>query len=138
MANFTLATSERFRTRDGQRQERTEWHTIVAFGKQAEFCRDYLRKGKLMLVEGKLQTREWTDNNNVKRYRTEIVAREFHFVGPRSDDDPAPPAGGGGGGGGRGGGHRSGPSDGERRGSGGKNHGGGSEENNYIEDDIPF
>ena len=87
VANFSVATSERYRGRDGQRQERTEWHNIVAFQKLAEFCKNYLRKGKQVYVEGRLQTSDWTDNNNVKRYRTEIIARSIQFVGPKTDGD---------------------------------------------------
>ena len=58
----------------GQRQERTEWHRIVVWGKQAEHCGEYLRKGRSVLVEGRIQTREWTDQQGVKKYTTEIVA----------------------------------------------------------------
>jgi single-strand DNA-binding protein len=83
VCNFTVATSERFKDRDGNQQERTEWHRIVAWGKLAELARDYLAKGRQVYVEGSLETREWTDKDGVKRYTTEIKAREILFLGER-------------------------------------------------------
>ena len=101
VANFTLATDERWTNKDGERQERTEWHRIVAWRKLAEFCGEYLSKGRLVYVEGKLQTRDWEDKEGNKRKTTEIVADRINFVGPRpgSDSDSSdggPPSGSGG------------------------------------------
>lgn len=94
VANFTLATTERFTGRDGgERQERTEWHRITAWGRTAELCAQYLSKGRSVYVEGRLQTREWEDKEGQKRRTTEIVALSVQFLGGRE--------GGGGGGGAR-------------------------------------
>jgi single-strand DNA-binding protein len=82
VANFTLATNERWGGKDGQpAQERTEWHRIVTFGRTAENCGQYLDKGRSVYVEGRLQTREWTDKEGQKRYTTEIVANTVQFLG---------------------------------------------------------
>ncbi len=88
VANFTLATSEQWTDRNGERQERTEWHRIVVWGRLAEICGQYLQKGKQVYIEGRLQTREWEDQNGQKRYTTEIVAREMQMLG-RAGDAPA-------------------------------------------------
>jgi single-strand DNA-binding protein len=74
VANFTLATNESWTDKQGQKQERTEWHRIVVWGKAAELCGEYLSKGRQVYVEGKLQTREWTNKEGQKQYSTEIVA----------------------------------------------------------------
>lgn len=79
VANFRIATSERW-TKDGEKQERTEWHRIVAWRKTAEFCGEYLKKGRSVLVEGRLQTRKW-EKDGVDRYTTEIVADRVTPVG---------------------------------------------------------
>ena len=82
VANFSLATNERFGGKDGQpAQERTEWHTVVLFGRQAEIAGEYLKKGRSVYIEGRLQTREWTDKEGQKRYTTEIVAQTVQFLG---------------------------------------------------------
>ncbi len=86
VANFSLATTERFTDRNGARQERTEWHRIVIFGKLAETCAQYLSKGRQVYVEGRLTTREYeAKDGSGKRYRTEIVARQVQFLGRRRD-----------------------------------------------------
>jgi len=85
VTNFRIATSERWTGRDGQQQERTEWHRIVTFGKLAETCRDYLSKGRQVYVEGRIQTRQWEDRDGNKRYTTEIVAQTVRFLGGRGD-----------------------------------------------------
>jgi len=85
VANFTLATNEYFNNRDGERQERTEWHRVVTWGKQAEFCSNYLSKGRQIYVEGRLQTREWEDKAGEKRRTTEIVAMTVQALGSRGD-----------------------------------------------------
>ncbi len=111
VATFTVATNERWTDKSGQPQERTEWHRIVVWGKQAENCGQYLRKGRPVYIEGRIQTREWTDKEGQKRYTTEIVANQVQFLGgrdgtgPREDFGPPPqefemgPTGGGAGGG---------------------------------------
>lgn len=84
VANFTLATNESFKGKDGERQERTEWHRIVAWGKQAEFCANYLGKGRQIYVEGRIQTREWDDKDTgQKRRATEIVANTIQALGSK-------------------------------------------------------
>jgi single-strand DNA-binding protein len=84
VANFTLATTERFSGRDGgERQERTEWHRVTAWGRTAELCAQYLSKGRSVYVEGRLQTREWEDKEGQKRRTTEIVALSVQFLGGR-------------------------------------------------------
>jgi single-strand DNA-binding protein len=93
VANFTVATNERWRDREGNTQERTEWHRIVVWDKQAETCAQYLQKGRSVYVEGRLQTREWEDREGQKRTTTEIVAQNVTFLGSRGE--------GGGGAGGR-------------------------------------
>ncbi len=109
VANFTLATSRRYKDRDGQQQEQTEWHRIVAWARLAEICAEYLTKGKQVYIEGRLQTREWEDKEGNKRYTTEIVALDMQMLGRRGDfeqdarpqgpdsDAPAPAPGGAGG-----------------------------------------
>ena len=82
VANFTLATNERFGGKEGQpAQERTEWHRIVAWGRTAENCAQYLDKGRSVYIEGRLQTREWQDKEGQKRQTTEIVALTVQFLG---------------------------------------------------------
>ncbi len=82
-----MATSENRRDREGNQQEQTEWHRIVTFGKLAEICGQYLKKGKLVYIEGRIQTRNWEDKDGVKRYTTEIVANNMTMLGKRGDDD---------------------------------------------------
>ena len=111
VARFTLATNERFlNTATREAKDRTEWHKIVVWGKQAEFCEKYLDKGKLVLIEGKLRTRSWQDKDGNKRTTTEIEAENITLLGKRegygtgaetpeyepraaspSEDEPAPP-----------------------------------------------
>src|SRR6476660_5080771 len=83
VANFRIATSESWTDKSGQKQERTEWHRIVVWGKLGELCGEYLAKGRQCFVEGRLQTREWTDKENKKNYTTEIVATTIQFIGSR-------------------------------------------------------
>ncbi|WP_229908168.1 single-stranded DNA-binding protein [Comamonas sp. JC664] len=100
VANFRIATSESWVDKNGQKQERTEWHRIVVWGKLAELCGEYLKKGRQCYVEGRLQTREWTDKENRKNYTTEVVANAVTFLGG-GGRDAGDGMGGGGGGGGR-------------------------------------
>jgi len=81
VANFTLATNEAWVAKSGERQERTEWHRIVVWGKQAEIANEYVKKGKQIYVEGSLQTRQWDDRNGQKRTTTEIRAQRFVLLG---------------------------------------------------------
>jgi single-strand DNA-binding protein len=84
VANFSLATNRRWRDRDGNRQEQTEWHDIVCWGRQAEVAGQYLTKGKQIYVEGRLQTRSWEDRQSgEKRYRTEVICENFQMLGSR-------------------------------------------------------
>lgn len=83
VANFRIATSESWNDKNGQKQERTEWHRIVVWGKLAELCGEYLAKGRQCFIEGRLQTREWTDKENKKNYTTEVVATSVVFLGGR-------------------------------------------------------
>jgi single-strand DNA-binding protein len=84
VATFTLATNESWTDRDGQRQERTEWHRIVAWGKLAEICGQYLRKGRQVYIEGRLTTRSWEDRQGNQRKTTEIVAQQMMMLGGRA------------------------------------------------------
>jgi single-strand DNA-binding protein len=82
VANFTIATSEEWNDKEtGQKQERTEWHRIVAWRRLGEICGEYLRKGSQIYIEGKLQTRSWEDRDGNKRYTTEIVAQNMQMLG---------------------------------------------------------
>jgi len=81
VATFTLATTERWNDKNGQRQDRTEWHNVVVWGKLAELVNQYLKKGRSAYVEGRITTRSWDDRDGVKKYRTEIVASQVQFLG---------------------------------------------------------
>ena len=95
VASFTLATNRRWRDKNGQKQEQTEWHSIVVWGKQAEIAGQYLTKGKQIYLEGRLQTRSWDDRQTgEKKYKTEIVCDNFQMLGSaRGGDFEAPGAG---------------------------------------------
>ncbi|MBP1684689.1 MAG: ssb [Deltaproteobacteria bacterium] len=104
LAKFPVATSERWTDQDGNKQERTEWHNVVVWGKQAETCGQYLAKGRQVFVEGSIRTRQYDDKDGNKRYITEIVARDVRFLGgggrgaaepggiPLGEDAGGPPA----------------------------------------------
>ena len=119
VATLNLATTEVWNDKGGQRQEKTEWHRVVLWGKQAESLQEYLTKGKQIYVEGRLQTRQWDDKDGNKRYTTEIKADRITLLG-------------GGGGGGRGASME--------RGGAAMSHGGGDEPpmEPITDDDIPF
>jgi len=88
VAKFSLATDEKFTDKNGEKQERTEWHNIVAWGRLGEICGQYLRKGKLVYIEGSIRTDSWDDKESgQKKYRTEIVAREMKMLDGRRDDE---------------------------------------------------
>jgi len=120
VATLNLATTEVWNDKGGQRQEKTEWHRIVLWGKQAESLQEYLTKGKQIYVEGRLQTRQWDDKDGNKRYTTEIKADRITLLG-------------GGGGGGR-------SQSVDRGGGAAVSHGGGDEPpmEPITDDDIPF
>jgi len=82
VATFTLATNESWKDKDGALQERTEWHRIVAWSRLAEICGEYLRKGRQVYIEGRLQTRSWEDRQGNQRKTTEIVANQMMMLGP--------------------------------------------------------
>ncbi len=86
VANFSLATDESWTDKNGERQRRTEWHQIVVWSRLAEICERYLRKGRLVFIEGTIQTREWEDRDGNRRRTTEIVARNMQMLGSRSDE----------------------------------------------------
>ena len=94
VTNLNIATSEQWKDKSGEKQERTEWHRVVLFGRQAEVAGEYLKKGRSVYIEGRLQTRKYTDKDGVEKYSTEIVADRMQLIGGARD------AGGGGGGGG--------------------------------------
>ncbi len=93
ITNFNLATDEQWKDKSGQKVQKTEWHRIVTFGKLAEICGNYLAKGKLVFIEGRIQTRSWEDKDGVKRYTTEIVASDMRMLDSkgqsRGSDAPA-------------------------------------------------
>ena len=80
VTNFNLATDEQRKDKNGEKIQRTEWHKIVTWGKLAEICGNYLVKGKLVFVEGRIQTRSWEDKEGVKRYTTEIIASNMQML----------------------------------------------------------
>ncbi len=93
VCNLRVATHERWTDRDGEPGERTEWHTVVVFGKSAENCGNYLTRGRAVYVEGRLQTRKWEDRDGQERYTTEIVANTVGFLGGRDADGADAPGG---------------------------------------------
>ncbi len=87
IANFGVATSEKWiDKKDGDKKERTEWHQIVAFGRLGEICGEYLKKGKRVYIEGRLQTRDWEDKEGIKRYTTEIVAAKMLMLNSKQPE----------------------------------------------------
>lgn len=97
VASFSLATSERWTGKDGNKEEKTEWHRITAWGKLGEICGEYLSKGKQVYIEGRLQTREWEDKDNNKRQTTEIVANNMTMLGQAGGSQGASQGGSSGG-----------------------------------------
>ena len=96
VANFSIATTDRWQNKEGKPEEKTEWHRIVVFGKQAENCSEYLSKGRQVYVEGRLQTREWQDKEGNKRTTTEIIAFKILFLGSKGQAPAASGSAGGG------------------------------------------
>jgi single-strand DNA-binding protein len=96
VAKFSIATDDRYTDKSGEKQERTEWHNIVAWGKLAEICGQYLRKGKLVYIEGALRTDSWDDKETgQKKYRTEIVANQMQMLDRKGDENGGASSGGG-------------------------------------------
>lgn len=85
VSNFNMATNESWNDSGGEKQERTEWHRIVVWGRLAEICNQYLRKGSKVYIEGRLQTRSWDGQDGQKRYTTEVVARDMQMLDSRDD-----------------------------------------------------
>jgi len=96
VATFSIATTDRVQAGEGNWEDKTEWHRLVAFGKTAERCGNFLNKGTHVYIEGKLQTREWEDNQGTKRYTTEIVLRDFEILGRHGEQGATMPNSGGG------------------------------------------
>jgi len=94
IANLNLATAERRKNREGEWEETTEWHRIVMFGRQAEICKDYLKKGSKIYLEGRIQTRSWDDQSGQKRYMTEIVGFTMVMLDSKGSDQPGNTRGG--------------------------------------------
>lgn len=143
VCELRLATSESWNDKNGQRQERTEWHRVVVWGKRAEICSKYLAKGRQVYIEGRIQTRNYDDKDGNKRYITEVIANDVQFLGGGG----AGGGGGGRGGGGGGGGRDEPPPDmgdfgggggGGYGGGGGGGYGGGGGGGGGGDDDIPF
>lgn len=80
VANISIATDESYKDRDGNKVKQTEWHRVVVYGKLAEICGDYLKKGRLVLFEGKNKTREWTDKDKIKRFTTEVICNDMQML----------------------------------------------------------
>ena len=85
VANLRIATTERWTDKSGQRQEATEWHRVVLWGKQAEVAGQYLVKGRQVYIEGRIRTRQWQDQQGQKRYSTEVVAQNMQLLGSRGE-----------------------------------------------------
>lgn len=119
MVNLSIATTDTWKDKGGERQEKTEWHRVVMFGRVAEVAGEYLKKGSQAYFEGRLQTRKWTDKEGQDKYTTEVVADRMQMLGSRS--------GSGGGGGGE--------SQSSVKSSGSNEFSGGLDD---LEDDIPF
>jgi single-strand DNA-binding protein len=97
VANFSIATSDRYKDKAGEWQERTEWHNVAAFARTAEIVRDYVKKGTQLFVIGKIQTRSWDDKDSgQKKYRTEVLVNELSLLGGRGDSGASSYSNGGG------------------------------------------
>ena len=134
VCNLSIATSEQWKDKNGEKQERTEWHRVVLFGRQAEIAGEYLKKGRSVYIEGRLQTRKYTDKDGVEKYSTEIVGDRMQLLGSGRDagggdaefgssGGPPPRRESGTGGGG---------------GAPGKGSGGAKKQTEDFDDDIPF
>ena len=138
VTNLNIATSEQWKDKSGEKQERTEWHRVVLFGRQAEVAGEYLKKGRSVYIEGRLQTRKYTDKDGVEKYSTEVVADRMQLIGGGRDGGGGDDEMAGGGGGrapSRGGGAGAGGGGGQRPPAGA---GGGKKGGEDFDDDIPF
>ncbi|MCB0284519.1 MAG: single-stranded DNA-binding protein [Calditrichaeota bacterium] len=91
IATFSIATNSRQKSAEGEWVDKTEWHNILAFGKNAEFAGEYLKKGKQVYIDGRLQTSSWEDQQGQKKYKTEIVISELQLIGPKGgEEEPNP------------------------------------------------
>src|SRR4029079_4685985 len=133
VTNLNIATSEQWKDKSGEKQERTEWHRVVLFGRQAEVAGEYLKKGRSVYIEGRLQTRKYTDKDGVEKYSTEIVADRMQLIGGGRDSAGGDAEFSSGGGGTASGGAR-------REGGGAPTPKGGGAKKNVddFDDDIPF
>jgi single-strand DNA-binding protein len=131
VTNLNIATSEQWKDKNGEKQERTEWHRVVLFGRQAEIAGEYLKKGRSVYIEGRLQTRKYTDKDGVEKYSTEIVGDRMQLIGSARDAGGGDPDGGAGGSAPR----RSG---GPGPSGGGTGSSGGRKGADDFDDDIPF
>jgi single-strand DNA-binding protein len=125
VANFSVATNESWTDKSGQKQEKTEWHRVVVWGKLAELCNQYLSKGRQAYIEGRLQTRQWQDKENQTRYTTEVQAQTVQFLGAGAGAGASPGMGAS-------------DSAGDTAGFGAPTAAGPSSEPSFTEDDIPF
>jgi len=131
VTNLNIATSEQWKDKSGEKQERTEWHRVVLFGRQAEIAGEYLKKGRSVYIEGRLQTRKYTDKDGVEKYSTEIVADRMQLIGGGRDS--------GGGAGGDAEFASAGPSTTTRREGAAPKPAAGAKKNvDDFDDDIPF
>ena len=87
-AKFSLATTERYKNKDGETVDTTEWHRVVVFGNLASVVERYVRKGKTLYIEGKIRTSSWEDGNGEKKYSTEIIADKLQMLGKKDDEQP--------------------------------------------------
>ena len=90
VCNFSIATKESYKDKNGDKQEKTEWHNVVIYGKLAEIAGQYLKKGSSVYIEGRIQTRKWQDNGGNDRYTTEIIASAMQMLGGKPDSDSKP------------------------------------------------
>ncbi len=126
VTNITLATTDTWKDRNGEKQEKTEWHRVTFYRKLAEIAGEYLKKGRPVYVEGRLETRKWTDKSGADRYTTEIIAHEMKMLGSRSGSGSFDASDSGD--------SSSSPSSSSSKSSVTKNHGGFDD----MDDDIPF
>lgn len=88
VCNFSIATTESYKDKSGEKVDKTEWHRITAYRKLGEICGQYLKKGSQIYIEGKLQTRKWTDKDGAEKYTTEIIADRMNMLGSKRDSEP--------------------------------------------------
>ena len=93
IANFSVATSEQWKNKDGKKKEKTEWHKVVAWKRLGEICGEYLHKGSQVYIEGRIETRNWEGKDGNKRYTTEVVAHTMQMLGGKSSDNDEPEEG---------------------------------------------